>query len=103
MPLEATLDLLQQKDAELDSVRRQIASLRAGLPDKQAQVRTLEEQVSRLHEKKVRAVEEAQEAKRRREVGGVGDEMDEMGRWLRGVESGLKTMLDVEGSQTVVV
>lgn len=101
MPLEATLRLLQQKDAELESVQRQIANLRTVLPDKQAQITALQEQVNRLNDKKIRAVEEAQEARRRRENGGRGDELDEMGRWLRSVESGLKTMLDVEPAQAV--
>ena len=45
--------------------------------------------------RKIKAVEEAQEAKRRREMGAGADELEEKGRWLRGVETSLKAMLEV--------
>lgn len=74
---------------------RQIEALRASLPHKRDEVTALQDEVSILNTKKIRAVEEAKEARRRRENGGMGDELDERGRWLRGVESGLRTMLEV--------
>lgn len=40
---------------------------------------------------------EASEAVRRREEGGGGDELERRGRWLKGVEKGLRGMLEVEG------
>jgi len=46
--------------------------------------------------RKMKAVQEAQEARRRRQDGaGIGDELEERGRWLRGVETGLRKMLEV--------
>ncbi|KAK5164365.1 uncharacterized protein LTR77_010061 [Saxophila tyrrhenica] len=95
LPLQPTLDLLQEREAELESLDRQIETLRAALPQKQAQVAGLKDEVNMLNVKKIKAVEEAQEARRRREGGVGGDEMEERGRWLRGVEGGLRGMLEV--------
>jgi chromosome segregation ATPase len=95
MPLQPTLELLEEREAQLQSIERQIESLRAALPHKQAQVSALQDEVSILNTRKIRAVEEAKDARRRREVGGMEDELEERGRWLRSVEAGLRTMLEV--------
>lgn len=95
MPLQPTLELLNEREAQLSDLDRQIEALRATLPHKKDEVAALQDQVSILNAKKIRAVEEAQEARRRRENGGTGDELEDRGRWLRGVESGLRTMLEV--------
>lgn len=76
-------------------IDRQIAALRETLPHKRNEIATLQDEVAILNTKKIKAVEEAKEARRRRENGGPGDELDERGRWLRGVDSGLRTMLEV--------
>ncbi|KAK3697365.1 hypothetical protein LTR37_017510 [Vermiconidia calcicola] len=96
LPLQATLTLLSEREDQLADLDRQIEALQAALPHKQAQVSAMQDEVSILNAKKIRAVEEAKEARRRREKGGgVGDELDERGRWLRGVEAGLRGMLEV--------
>ena len=95
LPLQPTLELLEEREAQLDSINRQIEILQAALPHKQAHVSSLQDEVSILNTKKIRAVEEAQDARRRREVGGMEDELEERGRWLRGVEGGLKSLLEV--------
>lgn len=64
------------------------------MPGKQAQVEQLQDEVSMANTRKIKAVEEAKEARKRRENGGMGDELEERGRWLRGVETGLRTMLE---------
>ena len=69
--------------------------LQGALPHKHAQVTALQDEMSILNAKKIRAVEEAKEARRRREHGGMGDELEERGRWLKSVETGLRTMLEV--------
>ncbi len=38
----------------------------------------------------------AREAVKRKEDGGWGDELEGRGRWLRGVEAGLRGILEVE-------
>lgn len=95
LPLQPTLELLNDREEELASLDRQVEALRAALPHKQAQVSALQDEVSILNAKKIRAVEEAMEARRGREGGsGVVDEVEERGRWLRGVEQGLRVMLE---------
>ncbi len=95
MPLQPTLDLLKEREEHLAGLDRQIEALRAALPHKQNEVAALQDEVSILNTRKIKAVEEAKEARRRRENGGMGDEIDERGRWLRGVDSSLRTMLEV--------
>lgn len=95
MPLQPTLELLSEREDELASVDAQIEALQAALPGKKAQVEQLRDEVSMANARKIKAVDEAKEARRRRENGGVGDELEEKGRWLRGVETGLRGMLEV--------
>lgn len=95
LPLQPTLELLSEREDELASIDTQIEALQAAMPGKQAQVEQLRDEVSMANARKIKAVEEAQEARRRRENGGMGDELEEKGRWLRGVDSGLRTMLEV--------
>ncbi|KAK3049003.1 hypothetical protein LTR09_009657 [Extremus antarcticus] len=95
LPLQPTLELLEEREGQLESMDRQIETLRAALPHKQAQVAALQDEVSILNAKKISAVQGAQDARRRREVGGLEDELEERGRWLRGVEAGLRGMLEV--------
>ena len=95
MPLQPTLDLLNEREDQLMDIDRQIQALRESPPHKRNEVAALQDEVAILNTKKIKAVEEAKEARRRRENGGIGDELDERGRWLRGVDSGLRTMLEV--------
>lgn len=95
LPLQPTLDLLNEREEQIADLDRQIELLQTALPHKQAQVSALQDDVSILHAKKIRAVEEAKEARRRREDGGTGDELEERGRWLRSVDTGMRRMLEV--------
>lgn len=97
LPLQPTMDLLRQREQELQSVDLEIARLQAALPAKKAEVSRLQDELEPIQMRKIKAVEEAKEARRRREGGGNGeaDELEEKGRWLRGVEGSLKAMLEV--------
>lgn len=97
LPLQPTMDLLRQREQELQSVDLEIARLQAALPAKKAEVSRLQDELAPIQMRKIKAVEEAKEARRRREGGGNGeaDELEEKGRWLRGVEGSLKAMLEV--------
>ena len=95
LPLQPTLELLSEREQRLADMDRQIEALRAGLPQKQVDVSALQDEVTMLNTRKIKAVEGAQEARRRRADGGMTDELEERGRWLRGVEMGLRTMLEV--------
>jgi len=95
MSLQPTLELLGDREEQLMDLDQQIEALRADLVQKQEEVGSLKDEVSILNTRKIKAVNEAKEARRRRENGGMGDDLEEKGRWLRGVESSLRTMLQV--------
>lgn len=95
LPLQPTRDLLKERERELRNVEMEIEKLTAALPAKKAEVQRLQDELAPIQMRKIKAVEEAQEAKSRREHGGAADELEEEGRWLRGVEKSLKAMLEV--------
>ncbi|KAK5131262.1 hypothetical protein LTR08_001167 [Meristemomyces frigidus] len=93
LPLQPTLELLTTREQQLSDLDQQIAQLQAELPAKRQEVQQLQDELAPLQMRKIKAVQEAQEARRRRANGGLGDELEEKGRWLRGVDSGLRAML----------
>lgn len=95
MPLQPTLSMLSQREQELADLNRQIAQLQAAIPEKKRANAALEAELGPLQARKNTAVQSAREAKKGRENGGLGDELEERGRWLRGVDQGLRSMLDV--------
>lgn len=95
LPLRPTMDLLREREQELMNIDVEIEKLQAALPAKKAEVQRLQDELAPIQMRKIKAVEEAREARMRRENGGMADELEEKGRWLRGVETSLKTMLEV--------
>ncbi|EME38615.1 hypothetical protein DOTSEDRAFT_160209 [Dothistroma septosporum NZE10] len=95
LDLQQTRQLLDDRQRELRSVDMEIERLQAALPAKQAEVQRLRDELAPIQMRKIKAVEEAQEAKKRREMGAGADELEKTGRWLRGVETSLKAMLEV--------
>ncbi|KAI9829427.1 MAG: hypothetical protein M1819_006364 [Sarea resinae] len=98
LSLPATLSLLSTQEAELAAVNRQIQTLQAALPRKTKELERAEAELRPLEMQRAGSVAAAEEARRRKEAGerGVGDELEERGRWYRGVEAGLREMLGVE-------
>lgn len=98
MPLEKTLDVVEAREREQADLDRQLAQLQGMLPRKTRELERLNAELQPLEAKKLSSAAAAREAKRRKEeaLGGVGDDLEERGRWWRGVESGLKGMLGVE-------
>ncbi|OQO03251.1 hypothetical protein B0A48_11507 [Cryoendolithus antarcticus] len=95
MRLQPTLELLSGKEAKLTDLDARIASLQRKQPEKQRVISGLESELEPLRFRKEAAVKSANEAKRGKENGGLGDDLELQGRWLRGVEAGLKGMLEV--------
>lgn len=96
LPLDATLSLISERQSELDDLNQQIKSLQQALPPKTRELEKIENELKVLEDQKVVAVQSAREAMRSRDDGGdAGDELEMRGRWLRGVDSGLRTMLGV--------
>ena len=95
LSIQPTRELLREREQELTNVDLEIERLQAALPAKRAEVQRLQDELAPIQMRKIRAVEEAKDARRRREEGGMADEMEEKGRWLRGVETSLRAMLEV--------
>lgn len=98
LPLEKTLALVEERERERAELYRQLEQLQAMLPRKTRELERLNAELQPLEVKRLGSTASAREAKRRKEeaLGGVGDDLEERGRWWRGVESGLKGMLGVE-------
>jgi chromosome segregation ATPase len=98
LPLEKTLALVEERERERAELDRQLEQLQAMLPRKTRELERLNAELQPLEVKRLGSTASAREAKRRKEeaLGGVGDDLEERGRWWRGVESGLKGMLGVE-------
>lgn len=95
LPLPATLELLDERQASLDEVNAQLKTLQQTLPGQTRALGNEERELEKLEGERERAVELAREAVERRQEGGGADELERKGRWLRGVESGLREMLEV--------
>ena len=98
LPLEKTLALVEERERERAELDRQLEQFQAMLPRKTRELERLNAELQPLEVKRLGSTASAREAKRRKEeaLGGVGDDLEERGRWWRGVESGLKGMLGVE-------
>jgi chromosome segregation ATPase len=99
LPLEKTLALVEERERERADLDRQLEQLQVMVPRKTRELERLNAELQPLEVKRLGSTASAREAKRRKEeaLGGVGDDLEERGRWWRGVESGLKGMLGVEG------
>jgi chromosome segregation ATPase len=98
MPLEKTLALVEERERERADLDRQLEQLQVMVPRKTRELERLNAELQPLEVKRQGSTASAREAKRRKEeaLGGVGDDLEERGRWWRGVERGLKGMLGVE-------
>lgn len=97
LPLAETLRLATEREAELAALNGQIAKLQASLPNRARELEKLERELKPLETQRQGTVAAAKEAKRRKEEGGgIGDELEERGRWLRACDKALRDMLEVE-------
>ncbi|KAM5490034.1 hypothetical protein MaudMau93_002896 [Microsporum audouinii] len=92
LPLEATLRLLADKDAELTSIKRTLASAETALVRKTGEAEALERELAVLEKKRNEVVAQAKEAQRRK-LQGESDGLEEMGRWYAGAEQILKGLV----------
>ncbi|KAJ4358511.1 uncharacterized protein N0V89_003095 [Didymosphaeria variabile] len=96
LPLPETARLVEQRETELAALNAQLAQLQSSIPNRTRELEKLERELKPLETQKQGTVAAAKEARRRREDGGgIGDELEERGRWLRASESALKKMLEV--------
>ena len=97
LPLDATKDLLTERQKELEALDQQIQSLQQALPQKTRELEKAENELRLVEAQKELAVQGAREAMGTRGVGVDGvNELEMRGRWLKGVEATLKTMLQLD-------
>lgn len=96
LPLPATRELVEERRARLEEVEAQLKALRQGVPRMTRALEQEERELGKLQAEKDSVVREAREAVERKKEGGGADEMELQGRWLRGVEGGMRGMLEVE-------
>ena len=93
LPLPATLSLLQSHQATVSDLDAELQALRDASAQKDQDLKRLQRELKPLGSRRDEMVRKAVDAK---EKGGVGGEMEVMGRWYRGVDSGLREMLGVK-------
>ncbi|CAD6447706.1 30623936-a1f2-4476-8d96-3fcaf446d80e [Sclerotinia trifoliorum] len=96
--LDRTRELVEEKERERRDLDRQLEQLQVQVPRKTKEVERLNAELVPLDAKRTISVAAAREAQRRKEegAGGTGDDLEERGRWWRGVEGGLRGVLGVE-------
>lgn len=95
LPLQATLSLLSEREAELAALNRQIAAVESTLPRKTREAEAIGRELGILERRKTEAASQAREAQRRKQEG-ESDGLEEMGRWYRGSAETLKSLVGVD-------
>lgn len=98
LPLDKTMVLVEDKERESVELDVILEQLQADLPRKKKGLERLEAELQPLEVRRLGTTALARDAKRRKEdtLGSTGDNLEENGRWWRGVETGLKVLLHVE-------
>ncbi|KAI9669046.1 MAG: hypothetical protein M1831_000638 [Alyxoria varia] len=101
--LEAAVNLVETREEQLAHLDAKSDSLAEALARREKELRRVKEELSAAERSKDAAVQNAREARERREGKARGqgkvdmvDEIEEQGRWLRGVETTMKGLLPVE-------
>ncbi|KAK7946054.1 uncharacterized protein PG986_010375 [Apiospora aurea] len=98
LPLQKTLELVEERKRRRDELDRQLEQLQNQVPRKKKELERLQIELQPLETKRTNSTAAAREAKRRKDgaVGGVEDDLEERGRWFRAAEAGLRQMLELE-------
>lgn len=96
LPLTATRSLLSQRQQELRDLDKKLKNFQQALPAKGRELDVEERELKPLEKERNWKVEQAREARRRREGGEGGGDIELRGRWLKSVHAGLTSMLGVE-------
>lgn len=98
LPLQKTLDLVDEKKRQRDELDRTLEQLQSQVPRKKKELDRLQAELQPLETKRTNSTAAAREARRRKDgaVRGVEDDLEERGRWYRASETGLRQMLELE-------
>lgn len=91
LPLDKTLSLIGEREREQAELERQLEQMQVAVQRKTRELERLNAELQPLEVKRLGTTASAREAKKRKEeaVDGVGDDLEERGRWWRGVEKAL--------------
>lgn len=98
LPLQKTLDLIEEKKRQRDELDRTLEQLQSQVPRKKKELDRLQAELQPLETKRANSTAAARDARRRKDgaVGGAQDDLEERGRWYRASEIGLRQMLELE-------
>lgn len=95
--LEQTVGLVEDREEQLMRLDENLRSLIEQRETKQRALKQAQDELKAAERTRDQTVRSAKEAQARRENGKGGmDDIEERGRWLRGVESTMKSLLEVE-------
>jgi len=96
LSLPQTMDMLSETEEESMKLDMELAELQAAIQIRARELSQLQSELAPLQVLRGRAVADAEDSKKRKAQGisGLGDELEERGRWLKGVETTLKGMLE---------
>jgi chromosome segregation ATPase len=97
LSLPATLSLVEQRQAELADLDRQLASLESTSARKGMEMERLQAENRQLEQQRLLNTKAAEEAQRRKAgLDSDGNDLERRGRWWKGVGEGLGEMLELE-------
>ncbi|KAI1001198.1 hypothetical protein K3495_g7001 [Podosphaera aphanis] len=98
MPLNKTLSLIDQREKERAELDQELGHLQLMVSRKTKELERLNSELQPLEAKRSKSKAYATEAQKRKNeaLGGGENDLDQRGRWWRGVEIGLKGMLGIE-------
>lgn len=96
LPLDQTIELLAEREAQNQLLDEELDALRARLPERNAEMERLERGLKPLEQQKMSAIAAAKEARRRKEDGGM-DELEGRGRWWGASGKALEAWVGAEG------
>ncbi|KAK4466736.1 kinetochore protein Sos7 [Cladorrhinum samala] len=100
LPLKETLRRVAERRREMAELDRQLTQLGSLAPRKRKEAERLQQELTGLEARRSNSTAAAREAKRRKEnsvEGGGEDELEAQGRWLRGADAVLRSVLDIQG------
>lgn len=97
LPLERTLELVEERKRKVAELDRQLESMNSTVPRKRKEADRLANELASLEARRANSVSAAREARKRKEarLGGAEDDLEQRGRWWRAEEVLLKKMLEI--------
>ena len=99
MGLEATVNLVEEREEQLERVQKRLEQVVEQRARKEKELKKMKDEAAAAERERDKAMRSAEDAKKGQKEGktSIGDEVEEKGRWLRGVETTMKGLLGVEG------